>query len=940
MDTFYRYEKCKKWIKENRKLGDSWDSLKYANHPDEEGLKKFLDEQIKVSHWPDDLTPGIWYEIVKILEEDEDQETRVRRANGAASLDDGENGDNDFSVPQGENSSWQLYRELLLHEKHFSENAVEKIEEASHGILNRLRLNTMKTGPVKGLVVGNVQSGKTANMAALMAMAADWGFNMFIILSGTIESLRKQTQNRLYSDLNRNGNLVWIELEHPKKNSRHSQQMHELHLEEDSKMRYMTVCLKNKTRLRDLIGWIENDKKQIRNLKVLVIDDEADQAGINTADVYSDEDRKTINQLILNLVHCRNVKAHSDKDNTYTGHYQAMNYISYTATPYANCLNESGRDTLYPANFIHTLDVSDSYFGPDRYFEADNSDYDRCLDVVRNIPDDDVDAVRHLQKYGSGDIPGSMEDAICWFICSAAVMRYHDYRKPVSMLIHTSQSNAAQGIIAGAVKSWLESDPGRIISSCREIYDEETARFTKKDLREHYHEYEHDDDEIWDYPGFGQIEGYIEELIREISSIRMDDEGDLSYCRGIHICIDNCSNNGINKQGMHMRLTYPDENDPGKPDFATAFIVIGGNTLSRGLTLEGLVSTFFLRDVKQMDTLMQMARWFGYRIHYELFPRIWLSEDTTDKFEQLTEVDIDLRDQICQMQDEGLGPEDFRLAIMTSPRASWLRLTSKNKMQSAREADVDFSGFQPQITTYLKNTSIQEKNIDVTEGFICSLNRQYRHRASDYSSDHIWENVPFGFIMDNFFRNGFSICQSNKKFQDMDSVTDWISRETERGNLAKWNVILCGLDPDVTPEGKVWVLPGGIRIGKINRSCKSDDGDSVFIETLANKHDYVADITRGKLDPEEWERMKGCREIGREYSYYRGEAGMGRIPLFLIYRIDRESRPERRNRLPLNMGSDIIGIALVIPGTRGKHCIRLEIRHIDNGECDIQEAEK
>ncbi len=130
-------------------------------------------------------------------------------------------------------------------------------------------------------------------------------------------------------------------------------------------------------------------------------------------------------------------------------------------------------------------------------------------------------------------------------------------------------------------------------------------------------------------------------------------------------------NNGVDDDGMYMRLAYPDKENLNSPDFSTAFIVIGGNTLSRGLTLEGLVSTFFLRSVKQADTLMQMGRWFGYRRHYELLPRIWMTQDCTRKFEYLTEIDADLRSQIYEMMLAGdMSPKDYNLALITSPKVS------------------------------------------------------------------------------------------------------------------------------------------------------------------------------------------------------------------------------------------------------------------------------
>ena len=145
------------------------------------------------------------------------------------------------------------------------------------------------------------------------------------------------------------------------------------------------------------------------------------------------------------------------------------------------------------------------------------------------------------------------------------------------------------------------------------------------------------------------------------------------------------------------------------------------------------------------DTLMQMGRWFGYRPHYELFQRVWLTDDTKRKFELLTDIDMDLREQIYQMSVVGKGPEDFNLALLTSPKVSWMALTSKSKMQMATPAAVDFSGTDTQLTVYSKNKKDQDNNIAVTESFIRQLGSNWR--KSENTEAYIWENVPFRFIV-------------------------------------------------------------------------------------------------------------------------------------------------------------------------------------------------
>ena len=941
--TGVEFDRCRDWIKMKNRSGASWEELRLACKASREDLQHFIASRIDEDNWPTVLTPELWGDLVNMLEDEEKKRIQIQSISRNAELHDTRNENNRVFVPEGEKSAWQLYKKHLKEDNHFSDDAIQNIEDSSIGILKRLSTDTVDTGPIKGLVIGNVQSGKTANMAALMAMAADWRWNMFIVLSGTIESLRKQTQNRLHSDLNHPGNLVWTQFDHlSKRYSPPGQRLCDLQLQPDSNMRYMTVCLKLKSRLEDLIEWIEADQQNIKNLRVLVIDDEADQAGINTGDVYTDSERKTINRLILNLVHCRNKKAVSDADNSYRSHYQAMNYISYTATPYANCLNERGPETLYPQNFIRTLANSKSYFGPAKFFGLSDADNDQHMDVVRRIPAEDVNVISSIHNGVSIEIPESLKDSLRWFLCAAAVMRYYNYKKPVSMLIHTSQKQDHHEYIAKAVRKWLKSDESEIISACSKKYDEEKEIFTLRALREVYPDYEHDDLEIWDYPDFNDIACFIRELLNRITYIMMDDEGELQYSRGIHLCIDNCSKNGRTEDGVHMRLAYPDSKSATKPDYATAFMVVGGNTLSRGLTLEGLVSTYFLRSVKQADTLMQMGRWFGYRPHYELLQRVWLTDDTKQKFELLADIDNDLREQIYQMQVAGKTPEDFRIALLTSPKANWLSLTAKNKMQEATPSEIDFSGMDTQLTVYSKDPEEQKNNISIAQKFIQGLSEYEYKRSHKQSSDaYIWMNIPFSYIYDNFFKKGFRVPETSRAFQYIDLLCEWVDKQSENGEMTNWNVLLCGTKiTDQTAENKLWNPTKGIKIGKINRSCKYSREDSVNIGVLSGKKDYLADIFPEMLGQEKWNEMISNKNITNEYRDYRKLAGVDKVPLFLIYVIDKDSSPVQEKakstgRTPLSVENDLIGITMVTPGIRGAKATRLTIKRPED-EAEVE----
>lgn len=406
------YDKYRNWIKDARRNNHEWKSIKLGLKNNNEELEQFLNIQNQINFWS--IGVEEWIKIVELEEEAENKTVDFKYKNEQGMLVDSSQ-ESEVYVPTDEKSSWQLYKRHLL-EEGFKKEAVDNIERTTIKILKRLNSNTVGMEPVKGLVIGNVQSGKTANMAALMAMAADWGWNMFIVLSGTIENLRQQTQRRLLSDLNRPGNISWRGLEHLDKNTP-GQRTQDLRFEEGARERYFNVCLKNAVRLKKLIQWIQSDQNKKRQMKIIIIDDEADQASINTADIKANKERKTINKLIVNLVEGKSIQGKN-----YIDKYKAMNYIGYTATPYANILNEASYESLYPRNFISTLPVSNEYFGPQQIFGVEETELEG-LNIIREINDEDLNAIKNIHNGNSIKIPNKLKDAICWFIVGVATMR-------------------------------------------------------------------------------------------------------------------------------------------------------------------------------------------------------------------------------------------------------------------------------------------------------------------------------------------------------------------------------------------------------------------------------------------------------------------------------------------------------------------------------------
>lgn len=909
------YDKPRRWITDSRERGVSWEEIELGRKRDYAGLQSFLSLQAEINFWPD-MSISEWQQLVASQKNAEKHMKHVELLDGIAHIHDSRQ-DNAITVPEDDASSWQLYKKKLLVDG-FKAETVEEIERTTLKILKRLNADTTTSGPVKGLVIGNVQSGKTANMAALMAMAADWGWNMFVVLSGTIENLRVQTQNRLFNDLNQQGSLWWRPLQHLSKKVDISQKAQSLHFDAGSKERYFTVCLKNSTRLKNLIQWAQADKNKQRQMKILVIDDEADQAGINTCKIDKDE-LSRINKLIRALVNGKN-----EKNEDIDSQYLAMNYIGYTATPYANILNEAGEESLYPRSFITTLAVSKEYFGPQQIFgySGDSVSFDG-MDIVRTIDAEELVDLKSIHDGDAFTTPDSLLDAVCWFMCGVACMRIWGYKKPVSMLVHTSQLTAHHSAIANVINDWIVgTSPNDIIKRAERVWYEETSKFSLESFRAQYPTYDRPDEAINKYPDFSEVKEKLHELLGDgISHIELDAEGTLTYHKGIHLCIDNCANNGVSSEGMHVRLAYPDSHNMPSP--APAFIVVGGATLSRGLTIEGLISTFFLRSVGQADTLMQMGRWFGYRKKYELLPRLWITEKTKQQFIFLAALDQELRDEIQHMDITGRSPADYGPKVKNTPKASFIRITAKNRMQAATEATVDYSGASNQTYLFDNDARTLRKNLLLTETFIGNLGAEWSPAQNYFPNNAIWKGISFSTVRK--YIEQFHFCNRLKVFNDTKPLMDWIEKVTTEGKLGDWNVIVAGKDNDTNGE---WTLPNGKKIYKVNRSKKKPqneaDVDLIDIGVLRDTTDLLSDVDVDLINDSTLRdtitefivsgKMKGAPGL-------RDKAGLDSTPQLIIYRVDKDSTVSARakhygKRDDLRAEEDIVGISIYIPGGR------------------------
>lgn len=377
-----KYESCLDEIdkikKKNKNL--EWDDIK--------SLIYIYKDSWEYLGFPEDYEEK-WDELVDYRKNIEE---RSEKSTGY--LYDTSNIRQEIKVPTNSNSAWMVFKNMLM-EKFPGVETIINSEKSAQRILESLKRESQNEESGKGLVMGYVQSGKTTNIESVITMGADYGYNIFVMLSGTIENLRKQNLSRLQSDIefSPNSNIQWKFFDNIKGEKLDG------YLQND-KARIVTVCLKNSTRLKNLNKWLIDSTSLATKAKmnVVIIDDEADQASLNTKKMEKDEiERTKINKLILELVNCK--KFHS------------TNYISYTATPYGNFLNENSEESLYPKDFIISLPKSSQYIGASEIF-GNEDDITEPLPIIEEINEDDY---RRMENINSTilDFPDSLKDAIC-----------------------------------------------------------------------------------------------------------------------------------------------------------------------------------------------------------------------------------------------------------------------------------------------------------------------------------------------------------------------------------------------------------------------------------------------------------------------------------------------------------------------------------------------
>lgn len=747
---------------------------------------------------------------------------------------------------------WGRLEALLKGDPKWEPQQVDSVAAESLRVLRHMH-DPRRDAPFqgRGLVVGYVQSGKTANYTAVAARAVDVGYRVVIVLSGIHDSLRNQTQNRLERELtgHQAGGVPqaergreWIALTTPTEDFQQS----DVRILQSSAP-FLAVVKKNVHVLGKLDRWLESAGRYLDDMPILVIDDEADQASINTKGnraldlaVGGEEEEAGAENYAPSPTNAliRSILSRAPK----------AAYIAYTATPFANILinpesidKHVGED-LFPKDFVIQLPRPKGYTGTEELF----GEAARDRDVLRLVPDKDVKALRAPRRrktaeivigQHSGRLPASLIDAVGAFclVGGLRALRPGLADKSHTMLVHVSQRIVDQQRIAGALRQQID------------IWREAERQGQALDVVFR---------PIWE-----DIKGGVD--------APADEEGIFAAAAAVLrqlVVLELNSEAGEN-------LEYDEK--PGRH-----VVAVGGNRLSRGLTLEGLTISYFLRTTSMCDTLLQMARWYGFRRGYEDLIRIWTTDGIARWFAELALVEQSLRDSIVALDRFGRRPDQMAIRLRAH---SDLLLTARNKAKTAASHQDSWSGEHPQ--TVLLPLSEPEKlraNRMLADELIAGLSSptpcQGGYLIRDVSSEVICA-----------FLRAYQTHDEIVAFQS-DRLAAWIMERTSVGELVDWSIFVAS-----PATGRPATL-GGYPIGLVKRSRVSSESIGILTDP---RHEGV-DL---QLGPDAYRR---------DSSAYDAEAMRTARPvsqgLLILYPLDAE-------HLGVSQVDTVIALALSLPQT-------------------------
>lgn len=750
---------------------------------------------------------------------------------------------------------WDRYRRYLI-SRHFPELTVNALDRVADRILELLG-DPVGDVPFnrRGMVVGDVQAGKTANYTGLICKAADAGYKVVIVLAGMHNNLRSQTQIRLdegfvgkvsvpigetpnrfvgVGNIDRGLIVNWTTNRTERGDfNRKVKDQFGVH---PGGPPLLFVVKKVKSVLEGVLAWIEttgNSHDQngrcFIGTPLLMIDDEADNASIDTRDPRraqgSDEySPSKINSAIRRIL----------------GRFNQAAYVGYTATPFANIFihpeaytNRELQD-LFPRDFIINIPSPDNYVGPARLFGLSSLEEDEDpvpgLPLIRKI--DAVGSPRqevlgwippthkndHLPLCNGEDrVPPSLERAIaCFALAISARWARGAEKQHNSMLVHVTRFQSVQR---------------RVVQQVQRCYDalKNRVRYGGEADLDVF-------EELWN-----------EEFRPVVGKLGIPDCALVSWndvAKHLKNSIETIQVREINGSSADV-LDYEVRKGEG-----LNVIAVGGDKLSRGLTLEGLSVSYFLRTSRMYDTLTQMGRWFGYRPGYLDLCRLFTTSDLVDWYEHVALASEELRREFDRMETIRATPKDFGLKVRSHPT---LLVTSAVKMRNGTELKVSFSGSVSETTVFDTNEVILRSNMNATHSFLGSLGDHYNYRSNPeqvrgetihrWRGAHYWEGVPSDLVLEflNLYRTHADAPRARSGI-----LAQYISRQNRLSELTYWNVLLAAGDGDERVE------LGGRSVSSVVRQPKAENederrkvirtGERFVIRRLLNPRDEGVDI--------------------------------------------------------------------------------------------------
>ncbi|MBR5168495.1 MAG: Z1 domain-containing protein [Salinivirgaceae bacterium] len=778
-----------------------------------------------------------------------------------------------------------------------------------------------------GLVLGDVQSGKTSTYSGLICKAADAGMKVVILLAGITETLRQQTQERIEEDIV--GLTIRTDSFHNAKQSKVGVGMlpgwepkvtpFTLYEDDFNKFRgksmtsigthkslVLFVVKKNVPVLTHLYEWLTGQNQQFNDegklpYSLLLIDDEADNASINTKD--STIDMTATNKKIREICEV----------------FMNSNYVGFTATPYANIFINPETDEdmvtadLFPKDFIYVLPTPEPYIGAQRIFgEAtdEHPQYGNCSYMINNTYITDIKEItpaklremsdeqlnngpiyyKHSKDW-RGKMPDSLLEALrCFYLANAIRdMDEKQFDAPRTMLVNISRFMSVHSYLKREIAKLVEADYKEIRVNFSQNQERNVGNILYDELHRLFNKHYANCGYTWKQ--IGQRE----------TLLRWDPEREKKEIRVIVV-------NG-SKESREDTPNY-------KKNPSLRIIAVGGLALSRGLTLKGLMTSYFYRNTCTYDVLMQMGRWFGYRPHYDKVCRIWITNTSANWYREIAEATDELKSELAHMNSLELTPEQFGLRVRRDDIA--LEITARNKMRKAGKCEVRTTYWGDVFETPYFSMSAQDNNINLeeTRNWLQYLmkNGNKLEKAKSGAS-YIMHNIALDDIADILDR--IHTSDKNLKF-DRTRITRFIV--SNREELSTWDVVIVGGQgqpiKDFLPVPEL-VIKSPNRILSIRGDGEAfmfthqgvvsgnNDGSIGLIDPKAVLEEYKE--KESKINPLVAQKINRCTW----FKY------VNRNPVFFIYPV----RPSKENEkgvlgdyLIAIGDSPIMGYAIGIPG--------------------------